>query len=80
MSRSVIYTVDADGGLLLIRREQPIHDLTDVGVRWSLDHLFVSAAAFRSWLNSDRLIVTEEKKASGFDCNGTHRLIEKLFG
>lgn len=27
-----------------------------------------------------RLIVTEETKASGFDSNGTHQLIEKLFG
>lgn len=27
-----------------------------------------------------RLIVTEETRASGFDSNGTHQLIEKLFG
>ncbi|MFM2279216.1 MAG: hypothetical protein RLZZ444_1447 [Pseudomonadota bacterium] len=27
-----------------------------------------------------RLVVTEETRASGFDSNGTHQLIEKLFG
>lgn len=33
---------DADGRLLLIRREQPIQDSNDSGGRWSLDHLFVT--------------------------------------
>jgi hypothetical protein len=33
---------DADGALLLIRREQPIADAE--GSRWSLDHLFVTRA------------------------------------
>ncbi len=33
---------DAEGGLLLIQREQPISDREDGGGRWSLDHLFVT--------------------------------------
>ena len=33
---------DEDGGLLLIRREQPIADSVDGAGRWSLDHLFVT--------------------------------------
>lgn len=33
---------DRDGGLLLIRREQPIADTPEGGGRWSLDHLFVT--------------------------------------
>lgn len=33
---------DADGPLILIRREQPIADELDGGGRWSLDHLFAT--------------------------------------
>ena len=33
---------DADGDLLLIRREQPVSDGLDGSGRWSLDHLFVT--------------------------------------
>lgn len=33
---------DDDGGLMLIRREQPIPDSDNGGGRWSLDHLFVT--------------------------------------
>jgi hypothetical protein len=35
---------DGDGDLLLIRREQPVVDSED-GIRWSLDHLFVTRSA-----------------------------------
>ncbi len=36
---------DADGSLLLVRREQPIADAADAAGRWSLDHLFVTRSA-----------------------------------
>jgi hypothetical protein len=36
---------DADGSLLLVRREQPINDGTEALGRWSLDHLFVTRTA-----------------------------------
>src|SRR5689334_2125608 len=36
---------DADGELLLIRREQPVSDSVDGTGRWSLDHLFVTKNA-----------------------------------
>ena len=36
---------DADGELLLIRREQPVNDGIDSTGRWSLDHLFVTRDA-----------------------------------
>ena len=34
-----------DGGILLVRREQPIGDSEESGGRWSLDHLFVTRGA-----------------------------------
>lgn len=94
MTRSVIYTVDAqgeltamrpseprnedfmqalvarhpelisdgDGRLLLIRREQPIHDSADGGGRWSLDHLFVTRSGIPVLVELKRAVDTRLRR------------------
>lgn len=53
---------DADGGLLLIRREQPIHDSTDGGGRWSLDHLFVTRSGVPVLVELKRAVDTRLRR------------------
>ena len=53
---------DADGPLLLIRREQPISDAIDASGRWSLDHLFVTREAVPVLVELKRAVDTRLRR------------------
>ena len=53
---------DADGSLLLVRREQPIGDALDAAGRWSLDHLFVTRAAVPVLVELKRAVDTRLRR------------------
>lgn len=53
---------DADGKLLLIRREQPIQDASDAGGRWSLDHLFVTRSGIPVLVELKRAVDTRLRR------------------
>ena len=53
---------DQDGGLLLIRREQPIADREDGSGRWSLDHLFVTRAGVPVLVELKRAVDTRLRR------------------
>jgi len=53
---------DGDGGLLLVRREQPIADAADGAGRWSVDHLFVTREAVPVLVELKRAVDTRLRR------------------
>lgn len=53
---------EEDGGLLLVRREQPIGESDASGGRWSLDHLFVTKGAVPVLVELKRAVDTRLRR------------------